>query len=164
MEIWDAYDQDGRRADRDLIRGEPIPQGLYHLVSEMLVRHVDGDYLLMQRDFQKEGYPGWMEATAGGSALKRETPLEAAKRELFEESGAVDFDIEPICDYRAWDENTLHGANGVVFHAVIQGNTAQSPPGGFARNLLADFPSYCPEIPCHTTVCLRNFYAICRKI
>ncbi|MBS4831060.1 hypothetical protein, partial [Ruminococcus callidus] len=43
-------------------------------------------------------------------------------------------------------------------------NTAQSPPGGFARNLLADFPSYCPEIPCHTTVCLRNFYAICRKI
>ena len=49
-----------------------------------------------------------------------ETPLEAAKRELFEESGAVDFDIEPICDYRAWDEDTLHGANGVVFHAVIR--------------------------------------------
>ncbi|MFR0949375.1 MAG: hypothetical protein ACLSFT_01580 [Ruminococcus callidus] len=39
---------------------------------------------------------------------------------LFEESGAVDFDIEPICDYRAWDENILHGANGVVFHAVIR--------------------------------------------
>ena len=47
-------------------------------------------------------------------------PLEAAKRELFEESGAVDFDIEPICDYRAWDEDTLHGANGIVFHAVIR--------------------------------------------
>ena len=37
------------------------------------------------------------------------------------------------------------------------GNTAQSPPDGFARNLRADFPSYCPEIPCHTAVCLRNF-------
>ena len=27
-----------------------------------------------------------------------------------------------------------------------KGNTAQSPPDGFARNLLADFPSYCTEI------------------
>ena len=31
-----------------------------------------------------------------------------------------------------------------------KGNTVQSPPDGFARNLLADFPSYCPEIPCQT--------------
>ncbi|WP_207636463.1 hypothetical protein, partial [Ruminococcus callidus] len=30
------------------------------------------------------------------------------------------------------------------------GNTAQNPPDGFARNLRADFSSYCPEIPCHT--------------
>ena len=29
-------------------------------------------------------------------------------------------------------------------------NAASSPPDGFARNLLADFPSYCPEIPCQT--------------
>ena len=28
-----------------------------------------------------------------------------------------------------------------------KGNTAQSPLGGFVRNLLADFPSYCTEIP-----------------
>ena len=105
MEIWDAYDQDGRRADRDLIRGEPIPQGLYHLVSEMLVRHVDGDYLLMQRDFQKEGYPGWMEATAGGSALKGETPLEAAKRELQEETGLTGISFQEIGKQRT--ENTI---------------------------------------------------------
>lgn len=29
-------------------------------------------------------------------------PLDAAKRELYEKSGAIDFDIEPLCDYRAW--------------------------------------------------------------
>ena len=39
MEIWDGYLQDGRKAGVDLVRGKPVPAGLYHLVSEVLVRH-----------------------------------------------------------------------------------------------------------------------------
>lgn len=57
--------------------------------------------------------------TQGGHIEANETPLDAAKRELFEESGAIEYDIKPLCDYRAWNEETGHGANGVVFHAVI---------------------------------------------
>ena len=87
MEIWDAYDREGRLTGRELVRGEPIPEGLYHLVCEILVRHVDGDYLLMQRDLRKKGYPGYWEATAGGSALKGEDALACARRELREETG-----------------------------------------------------------------------------
>lgn len=89
VEIWDAYDQEGRLTGRELVRGEPIPEGLYHLVCEILVRHVDGDYLLMQRDLRKKGYPGFWEATAGGSALKGEDALACARRELREETGIV---------------------------------------------------------------------------
>lgn len=66
MEIWDAYDRQGTKAGTDLIRGEEIGEGLYHLVCEVVVRHVDGDYLLLQRDFRKEAYPGFEEIGAGG--------------------------------------------------------------------------------------------------
>lgn len=87
MELWDGYYEDETLAGVDLIRGQEIPDGLLHLVCEIIVHHEDGDYLLMQRDYKKETYPGMYEATAGGSVLKGETPLEGAKRELEEETG-----------------------------------------------------------------------------
>ncbi len=38
-------------------------------------------------------------------------------------------------------------AGGTAMLSLNKGNTAQSPPGGFALNLLAYFPSSCTEIP-----------------
>ena len=55
--------------------------------------------------------------TQGGHIEPGETPMDAARRELYEESGAVDFDIRPIFDYWAGDENG--GASGQVFAAEI---------------------------------------------
>lgn len=89
MEIWDGYNIDGTLAGVDLVRGEKIPDGLYHLVCEVLVQHIDGDFLLMKRDLNKPINPGKYEATAGGSALKGEDGLTCIKRELYEETGIV---------------------------------------------------------------------------
>lgn len=87
MELWDAYDKDFNKiANKTLIRGEAIPTGMYHLVCDVIVKHADGTFLLMQRDARKN-YGGMWEATAGGSALQNETPLECAIRELREETG-----------------------------------------------------------------------------
>ena len=57
--------------------------------------------------------------TQGGHIEPGEQPLDAAKRELYEESGAVDYEIAPLCDYWAGVEETNDGANGMVFHAKI---------------------------------------------
>ena len=89
MELWDAYDSGLKIIEgMTLVRGEEksIPAGVYHLVCNILVRHTDGTYLLMKRDPRKS-YAGMWEATAGGSALKGESPSECAMRELREETG-----------------------------------------------------------------------------
>lgn len=87
LEKWDAYDENlNKISGMTLIRGEKIPEGMFHLVSDILVRHADGSYLLMQRDRRKH-FGGMWEATAGGSALAGESPLECAARELWEETG-----------------------------------------------------------------------------
>ena len=96
MERWDAYDAGFHKIEGEtLVRGRLIPEGLFHLVCDVIVRHTDGSYLLMQRDPRKV-YGGMWEATAGGSALAGETPIECAARELREETGIVSADLAQV--------------------------------------------------------------------
>lgn len=91
-ELWDCYDSNFNKIKgKVLTRGEEssFSNEEYHLVCEVAVRHTDGTFLLMQRDFHKELLPGLWEFTAGGSALQGENPLQCAKRELYEETGII---------------------------------------------------------------------------
>lgn len=122
IEIWDAYDRNFNRIESaQLVRGEVIPEGIYHLVCEIIVKHNDGTYLLMQRDYAKH-LGGMWELTAGGSALMNETPIECATRELQEETGIESYNLKEIGriihdEYRSlyveylcitdWDKNAV---------------------------------------------------------
>lgn len=108
MEIWDAYDRNLEKIEgMTLIRGEKIPEGVYHLVCDVIVRHTDGEYLLMQRDSRKH-YGGMWEATAGGSALQGESPLDCAIRELREETGIRAEYLEEVGRVRAAGRNAIY--------------------------------------------------------
>ena len=63
--------------------------------------------------------------TQGGHIEPGESPQAAAARELWEESGAEDFSMEPLFDY--WAEDSVSGASGVVFYARIK-KLASLPP------------------------------------
>lgn len=97
MELWDAYNANFERIEGvTLVRGEPVPEDMFHLVCDVLVKHTDGSFLIMQRDPRKDFYAGMWEATAGGSALAGENPIQCATRELREETGIIPTDLIEI--------------------------------------------------------------------
>ena len=98
MEMWDLYDEQGRKTGEtwERSRAREIPEGRYHIVCDILIRHRDGEFLLTRRDPEKDVYPGCLEASAGGSALAGETPEEGARREMLEETGLTADKLELI--------------------------------------------------------------------
>ena len=112
MELWDAYDRNGNKTGEILVRGEPIPEGRYHLVSEVLVRHVDGSYLCMIRSREKPNYPGYPECTAGGSALMGDSPLDCIRRELREETGIEWTEFEEV-------SRTVRDCYATIFYSYL---------------------------------------------
>lgn len=60
--------------------------------------------------------------TQGGHIEDNELPIDAAKRELFEESGIQNAEIYPICDYYGYDSK--NHSNGMVFVAIAHSFSA----------------------------------------
>ena len=112
MELWDAYTRNGVKTGGVLVRGQRMWPGIYHLVSEVLVRHVDGSYLCMIRSREKPNYPLYPECTAGGSALLGEDPLDCIRRELREETGIVWEDFEEV-------SRTVRDCYATIFYSYL---------------------------------------------
>ena len=112
MELWDAYTRNGVKTGGVLVRGQRMWPGIYHLVSEVLVRHVDGSYLCMIRSREKPNYPLYPECTAGGSALMGEDPLTCIRRELREETGIEWEEFEEVA-------RTVREDYATIFHSYF---------------------------------------------
>ena len=87
-------------------------EGSYKYV--VILSQMNG-YILLSRHKERATWE-----TQGGHIEPGETPLQAAHRELFEESGAAEYTLMPLCDYWAGSEDELHGESGVVFTANIR--------------------------------------------
>lgn len=77
----------------------------------VILSRMDGKYLLSRH----KNRVTW--ETQGGYIEKGETPFEAAKRELWEESGAVEYTLTPLCDY--WATTDAIESTGRVYCAEI---------------------------------------------
>jgi 8-oxo-dGTP pyrophosphatase MutT (NUDIX family) len=121
-ELWDAYDKEGTPLGFDLVRGEPVPEGVYHLVADILPITNDGRVLITKRSPEKD-WGGYWETT-GGSVVKGEAPIDGALRELREETGIAlsAQDLLPVCtDVR----QGIDGLNSIYHRFIAFFNLAE---------------------------------------
>ena len=85
MEEWDIYDSERNLTGRTGYRGDRLSEGDYHLVVFVIIRNSGGKYIISKRSVEKT-FPNTWEVT-GGSAIKGDTSLSAARREVKEELG-----------------------------------------------------------------------------
>src|SRR5690606_34708789 len=86
IEWFDSYDEDLNQLEGEMIRGLPGERGHHHLVVEVLTLNENNQFLVTKRAREKAMFPMYYEIT-GGSVLKGESILDAALRELKEETG-----------------------------------------------------------------------------
>ncbi|MBQ9685925.1 MAG: NUDIX domain-containing protein [Oscillospiraceae bacterium] len=91
-ELWDVYDEQGRRTGKTHRRGDPLGEGERHLCVHIWVRTGDGRYLITRRSPNKSMAGRW-ECT-GGSVIAGEDSLAGALREVREETGLR---LDPAC-------------------------------------------------------------------
>lgn len=76
------------------------------------VTKLNDRYLLSRRRYRAT----W--ETQGGHIEPGESPESAARRELYEECGALDYDISYLCDYYGYDD--ISYAWGAVFRVDVR--------------------------------------------
>ena len=86
MEKRDLFDAAGKKLGTTIVRGDPMPDGTYVLSVSIFTVNDKGELLLTLRAPEKPNFPNMWEITAGG-AIAGESGIEAALRELREETG-----------------------------------------------------------------------------
>lgn len=114
MEILDLYDNQGRKINEKLIRGNDIPEGKNIMLSVIFIKNKMGEYLIQKTSKQKGNYY----ATTGGHVVNKEDGFQTIKREMKEELGiSVNDDrIKYIMTFKYPDKNCLFNVYTLVIN------------------------------------------------
>lgn len=102
-ELVDIVD-DADRVIATVTRAEMRARRLQHRSVGVAVMSTDGRLLIHRRSDDKDIWPGWWDIAAGGVVTSGETYDEAARRELSEELGIMDGDLQYVGQARFADE------------------------------------------------------------
>ena len=86
MEVFDLYDSEFNKLNKDMVRGSANNDGEYHLVVHIWIRNSSGQYIIQQRNKASDRVPYQWACTAG-AVQKNESSIEGAIRETQEEIG-----------------------------------------------------------------------------
>jgi mutator protein MutT len=104
MELLDVYDNNGHVTGKKIIRGDKsvtLNDNEHIAVAVIYIRNSEGKYLIQKTSLEKGGEY----SSTGGHINSGETPLEAIKREVFEEIGVnIDNDEIKECGYLLYDK------------------------------------------------------------
>ena len=87
MEVWDLYDYERDKTDKQMLEDDQQPQGYYRLVVHVCIFNEKGEMLIQQRQPCSKGWSDMWDIGVGGSVIAGENSRQAAEREAFEELG-----------------------------------------------------------------------------
>lgn len=79
MEIRDIYDVNRMPTGLTAVRGDTLPDGLYHMVIHVCIFSSDGRMLIQKRQSTKKGFPDMWDVSCGGCSVTGETDRKSTR-------------------------------------------------------------------------------------
>ena len=88
MELFDLYNINNELIGKTMVRGDSNKKGEYHKVVHIWIRNSKDEYLIQQRNKSTDYIP-YQWAPTAGSVQTKESSIETALRETYEEIGLM---------------------------------------------------------------------------
>jgi len=121
LELIDVYDENNNSLNYFLDREKIHELNMWHRHVSVWIMNYNGEILLQQRAFIKKKNPGLFSKT-GGHVNAGEEPIDAAKREVFEEIGLKVTNIKEIDLYKSRNPKEHYYTYGYIVFTDLKEN------------------------------------------